>query len=126
MSGISRSSLTALPKTGAVTLATTVGTGSTGTILQPSDNDVVKVISVTTDNQSLGAITCIIAITDGTTDAYLHSGENVTAAAGKKEGVALSAVIGDLVFGSNLKITVAAAGTEETSVEVIIAYVLVN
>ena len=57
MSGLGRTSVTALPKSGAVTLATTVQTGSTGTILEPSENDVVKVISFTTSNQSMGAIT---------------------------------------------------------------------
>lgn len=125
MSGISRSSVSSLPKTGTI-VTTTIGQGETQTITGAKEGETWKIIGVTLDNQFGSAGTMLISLVDGQGN-EVELSEDLTVGASSKVPVELGKYSsGEIIVDYNIKLQATFVSGDADAINAVVGYVKVN
>ncbi len=91
-----------IPQTGAISAVTT---DSTATLIEPSGNEIVKVMNIDVINNTLGALTCQLTLTDGVNTIQLTAAETVGTGARK-----IFSLTNPIYIDSNVKLQATNSG----------------
>ncbi len=91
-----------IPQTGAISAVTT---DSTATLIEPSGNEIVKVMNIDVINNTLGSLTCQLTLTDGLTTVQLTAAETVGVGARK-----IFSLTNPIYIDSNVKLQATNSG----------------
>tara|TARA_A100001391_G_scaffold205454_1_gene206501 strand:- start:5197 stop:5571 length:375 start_codon:yes stop_codon:yes gene_type:complete len=124
MSGISRSSVTALPKTGTIT-STPVGQGESQTITGAKEGETWKIIGITFNNESENSAVMRINMIDAQGN-LIELSDDTTCGATARTPLKSIFTTGELIVDYNVKLQAVFVSGDADAVSVDVAHVKIN
>ena len=124
MSGISRSSVTALPKTGTIN-STPVGQGETQTITGAKEGETWKIIGISFNNGTGSSGVMRIEMVDST-GALVELSDDTTCGANARTPLKTIFTTGELIVDYNVKLQAVFVSGDAESISVDVAHIKIN